>query len=511
MAIYNAANNSSKSIGDPIAAYESIYDSWRKCRAVCTSEQMVKDYDSIISFNNLLIPFSPVMSQDQYDFYKMEAELPGICAQFARLLVGGLLRKKPIVEIPERFPKDAIDWIINRIGNDDVSLLNFLDTCLWEEVQTSRCWVYVDYPEIDSDKYEKFKIKPYPIIIEAESIINWHKTTNKEGRSVLDLIIIRGTVEKYKDGEVHPDYIDTVWKHELKDGKYQVSIYERKDPTSNVTMVSGKKVEPKNKVTFEIVDIKDNIKMKGKHLDFIPIWPLNGSIDVVRPLLSAIVDKEVSLYNKVSRRNHLLYGAATYTPIIFSDMSDEKFEELANQGLGTWLHLDRDDSADVLKTPTEALSDMEKAIAANIEEIARLGVRMLAPEIEQSGVALQLRNAAQTAQLGSLSVRLSSTFKQIIATMLEWRYNIDVEASEITFMLSTDMSSIPIGADWLRIITEWYEGGLIPRSIWLKVLKQNDIIDSDYNDEEGKIEINEDDLISKKIEADYLNKITGEV
>lgn len=41
-------------------------------------ERFVKDYDNIIdvaSFSNLLIPFSPSMTQTQYNFYKAEAEL----------------------------------------------------------------------------------------------------------------------------------------------------------------------------------------------------------------------------------------------------------------------------------------------------------------------------------------------------------------------------------------------------------------------------------------------------
>jgi hypothetical protein len=98
----------------------------------------------------------------------------------------------------------------------------------------------------------------------------------------------------------------------------------------------------------------------------IPAWPLNGSIDALEPMLSPIIDKELSLYNKLSRRNHLLYGASTYTPVIVSDMSDDDFQNIVDSGLGTWIRLRQGDDAKVLETPTAALQDMDRAIAATI-------------------------------------------------------------------------------------------------------------------------------------------------
>src|SRR6056300_107942 len=98
MGVANAADKT-KTVADPNAEYESIKDIWQRSRAVCSGERYVKDYDTyidVLNYTNLLLPFSPSMTQSQYDFYKAEAELPGITAQFARMLVGGLLRKEPI-------------------------------------------------------------------------------------------------------------------------------------------------------------------------------------------------------------------------------------------------------------------------------------------------------------------------------------------------------------------------------------------------------------------------------
>jgi hypothetical protein len=313
------------------------------------------------------------------------------------------------------------------------------------------------------------------------------------GKNKLMFVIVRGYTEVYKEDEFHPTLTETVWVHELVNGKYQIrEFHANKD--ASATVASGKiKMDPEKMPSqFKLEKTHKGIMIRGEVIDFIPLWPLNGEYDFGEPMLTSIIDKEVSLYNKISRRNHLLYGAATYTPIIFSDMMDEEFEKIVESGLGTWLHLGKDDKADILKTPTEALSDMEAAIEKSIEELAKLGVRMLSPETAQSGVALQLRNAAQTAQLGSLCTKLGATIRQIIAQMINWRYDLELKDGDVVFNLSSDFDTVGLGADWLRLITEWYQDGLIPRSIWLSILKKNDIAPSDYDDEKGVEEINSD-------------------
>jgi len=502
MAVVNAAQALTKTVADPNAAYESLKAIWEKSRAVCNGERFVKDYDAIIdpaSFTNLLIPFSPSMTPQQYNFYKAEAELPGITAQFSKMIIGGLLRKPPQLTLPDDIEEGAIDWIANEFGKDDSTLVAFLDMALWEEIQTSRAWVFVDYPAIrnvdDLTPEERDTVKPYPILHKAESIVNWRVREDVLGKNVLDRIIVRGYRESFDDNEFHPTYRDTVWVHELdENGLYRVRVFERNTEASTVVVVAGQQQAPADitKAGFDEVELIEDILINDERLTFIPAWPLNGNIDAMQPMLTPIIDKEVSLYNKISRRNHLLYGASTYTPVITGDMTDERAQAIVDAGLGSWLFLPTGATATVLETPTAALADMEVAISAGIEEMAKLGIRMLTPESDQSGVALEIRNASQTAQLGSLNNKVSHTMKQVIAFMLNWRYNLELTAAQIDFSLSTDFQPLPLGEAWLRLATEWYDAGKIPRSIWLNLLKHNDIVAPDYNDEEGQAEIEVD-------------------
>lgn len=491
-------NTKKKSVADPLSAYDALAVKRAISRAACRGQEEIKAFDSVVdtlTFSNLLIPFSDSMSEQQFRFFKAEAEWPGIVSQYAKLLVGGLLRKQPSLELPEGVPEDAKDWILNEFGQDGSPISHFLDEALWDEIQTSWEWVYIDYPVIENPdeltQKEFLEYKPYPILWPAEAVINWTMTTDKKGRSILSRVITKFYEEvEDPDNEFHNKHVEVVKVHEVVDDVYRVRVYT-------------KDVDATGDAEFELTKVIPSFMMQGKPLSFIPAWPLNGSYTPLDPILLPLIHKEIALYNKVSRRNHLLYGASTYTPVIASDMSDEEFDDIVNSGLGSWLKIKQGDTATVLDTPTAALTDMDRAIASSIEEMAKLGIRMLTPETEQSGVALEIRNAAQTAQLGTFNTKVSNTMSNIIAFMLNWRYGLQLRSQDVKFTLSADFNPTPLGADWLRLATEWYENGLIPRSAWLALVKQNELLSPEYDDDEGQKEINKDELIIS--EADKFN------
>ena len=515
-------NNSVKSVGDPSPQYESLKLFYERARAVIGGQDSVKAYDDVldtVSFGNLLLPFSPKMTWAQYCFYKAEAELPGLCSQYCRTLVGGLLRKPPKVELPEEIREDAKNWITQGFTGDGRGLIGFLDEALKEEIITSRAWVAVSFPYVpegmELTPEQQKELKPFPILYKGESIINWkeatHPVTRRKG---LIRVIIRQPMEVADpENEFHDKLVDAVMVHELNvNGEYQIRAYEyvSDEATSDTQVIAGNYRE-----NYSVETAKGRWELRatevplsnGKPLTEIPVYPLNGNVDPVEPLLMPLINREVALYNKLSRRNHLMYGAATYTPVVASDMADEDFEDLVSAGLGSWLRVRDGEKIDVLDTPTDALKDMDRAIDSAVLEMGRMGIRMMTPDVrDQSGVALEIRNAGQTAQLGTLNAKVSNVMARIVTAMINWRYNTEYRVSDIDFELSADFNPAPLGADWLRLITEWYDTGKLPRSEWLSIMKANDIISPEYDDEIAKTEIMEDELImGPPVEVDELD------
>lgn len=464
-----------KTVATPRDDYDAMRVSWEKCRAVCGSEEEVKRHDVLVQDRrNFLVPFSPSMTQEQYDFLKREAELPGVSAEFKQLLTGGLLRKDPEVKLPDDAPAGAHEWITNEFGVDGTPLSAFMLSMVGEEVETSRSIIVLDYDEDTS--------LPFATMYPAESLINWTKDRTQLTRAILSVAeLVEGS------DEFHPKYVPTIHVHELDEaGLYRVRVFrQRYDEQGNVSDQNWYQDEAVSEPLFQ-----------GERMDFVPVWPGNGEIELQPPFLLTIVNKEIGLYNKVTRRNHLLLGAGTYTPYVSGVSDEEAFKKIVGAGLGSWLHLpDKDAKIDVVKTPTEALVDYDRAITNGFEEMAKLGVRMLTPETAQSGVALQLRNASQTARLGTLNTRVSTVMKQVIATMLNWRYGTEYRAEDVEFKMQDDFAQAIIGEGWMRLATEWYESGKIPRSLWLGMMKANELPGTeDYDDEKGKKEIDAETL-----------------
>jgi hypothetical protein len=500
-----------KSVADPSDSYIAIKPLWARSRAVLQGQTTAKLHDeNVLDFaDNLLVPFSTSMSQSQYDFFKAEAELPGLTAQYSKVLISALLRKQSLLDLPDEVPDNAKDWIENNFTLEGSSLFNFLDTALWEELQTSRGWVYVDYPEFsdgdweEMDQEQRNMTSPYPVLIKAENVINvktgMHPVTKTK---TITRFVTRYLVERFSDDNPwHANLIDTVSDHYLdKNGSFAIDIYEAVGNADIVKVTNGEVAQEYNdsiSKSFKKVGATIYPKSWGENIKEIPAWPLNGQIEPIEPILMPLIDREIALYNKVSRRNHLLMGAATYTPIVKADMTDEDFETLVGSGLGSWLRVGKDEDITVLATPTDALADMDRAIEATVQEMAKMGIRMLSPEQDSSGVALEIRNASQTAQLGALNSKVSGTMKEVIVFMINWKYNLDINSNDVTFQMSSDFSPMVGGEAAMRLVSEWYQAGIIPRSVFVNIAKYNDFLPADYDDEEATSEIQTDPLIDK--------------
>jgi hypothetical protein len=500
-----------KTVGDPNTSYESMRYMWDRSRAILGGQSAAKAYDSQLdthTYKNLLIPFSPTMTSQQYDFYRAEAELPGLVSQYAKIVQAGLLRKEPVAKLTNDsktygLPNDALKGIINHISLNGKGLVHFLNEALWEEIQTSRAWILVDYAQSNNESTDTF---PYCVVLNAESVINWRVTMGEDGSFQLKRVILRFFNENFDENEYHPTLVDTVHDYYLNDnGTAELKIYENSRENSTLKVSNGQVVKDFSANTAGVQSdwklIETIIPLKqGEPLNRIPLFPLNGTIEPQEPMLQPLIDREIALYNKVSRRNHLLYGAATYTPVVFSDMGEEDFDSIVKAGLGSWIQLRSTDKIQALETPTAALKDMETAITNTVSELSRMGIRILSPDENnsgQSGVALEIKNSAQTAQLGLLNTKISIMMQEILAFMINWKYGSEITREDIDFTLSADFNPVPMGADWMRVVTEWYQSGIIPRSTFLQIAKQNDVLPPNYDDEIGMQEIQDDPLVDR--------------
>jgi hypothetical protein len=329
----------------------------------------------------------------------------------------------------------------------------------------------------------------------------------RDGKRGVQRFVTRYIAQSFtEENPWHPEYVDTVCDHYIDSSGYLVMDYwEREGVDGNAVSKNG---IIQNNSLIATQEVKFN-KVKtvypkrfGENLTVIPAWPLNGQCVSSEPVLQPLIDREVALYNKVARRNHLMYGASTFTPVVTGVTDPDAQQSIINAGLGSYVFLPDEASMAMLETPSSALADMDRAIAATVDEMAKMGIRMLSPENAQSGVAMELRNASQTAQLGTLNTKISEVMTSVIAFMLWWRYEFDVSPSDVDYSLSADFSPVAGGEGSMRLVTEWYQNGIIPRTTFLAIARFNDFIPADYDDEKALSEIEADPLTLSKSSND---------
>ena len=78
--------------------------------------------------------------------------------------------------------------------------------------------------------------------------------------------------------------------------------------------------------------------------------------------------------------------------------------------------------------------------------------------------------------------------------MLNWKYNTDYKSSDVEFEMSSDFAPMVGGEGAMRLVSDWYQGGIISRSTFVSIAKYNDFLPADYSDEEAIEEIQTDPL-----------------
>ena len=482
--------------------YLELLPVWDRIDAVLGGEAAAKAYDKTLrhDHSSLLVPFSTKMKQDQWDFYLHEAELPGIAEQFARTVRGGMLRKPVVIEPPDGAPDTLEPWLRNRPGAGGEDLLAFLHAALWEEVKTSRAWLYVNHPGKGTDSEDGGPAAPYMELVKAREVVDWNSGMHPEtGQNALLSVTVSKVVRLTNDASGNPQHAERVWVHELDpDGYYQVTQYEKRIVGGMSMLDVARKVIDFGR--FNVVAVETDLTdADGTRLREIPLFPLNGLYDPLQPVFETFCNREIHLYNKQSRKNHLLYGTATFTPVLKSDGNDSKgADSIRKSGLGALIELGVNDDLDVLQLDPAALEAWAAEIEAVIVQLAKMGVRMLAKEMDESGVAIELRNAGQTSQLAALSRAISQTLQRVFTFMARWRYGSGV--GPVKASLSPDLTSSGLGGDEMRLVTEWYMAGILPRSTWVSMAKANDFLPADYDDSDAADKIAADKIVQDLLE-----------
>ena len=434
---------------------------WLRYRACLGGQEAVKLHDRLYPDIRILQLYRRGISTEDQRFYASRAYWPAIVSTYAQVLERALLRSAPLIQLPPALEPER-EWLEQQIGENGESLADFLSKMISSELTSSRAWVRTSLAE--GGEY------PFAEVIPAERVIDW-RTAMVDGRERLVQVRIVRTVSEFNFETFDEEFEDVIEVHELVEGRYQIRVYRGATSTTTAGL---------NSSSYQLSETLTNISGQSGPIDFLPIFPVNGSIDPVQPLLSHLCNIEIDTYN-LSTRLENLFSAASMPTVVVKDSNlatqTSRDDQIAlERGYGSFVYVNSEASVEFLAAPVDAISHFQAEIQSKYELLAKLGIRMLSSEggTNQSGDALRIRNNFSQITLSYLSMLFSRATKRLITELMAWR-GLSFDPNDIDVTLSSSMSR-DLEIETLAFIRDLAEQGSISDEALDRLLKDANLI-----------------------------------
>lgn len=399
-----------------------------------------------------------------YDLYMTRAEFPEVTAPTIRGAVGVMLAKPAKIELPAK-----MEHLRERATLDGLTL-DALHRRMGMEVMTTGRYGLL--PALTPDGV------PYLSGYVAESIINWDTTGGVPDYVVLDE---SGPVRDRETGEW--ETITRLRECIAYDGSYRAREWVQNTNAGGWTV--GEEVGASTP--------------KGKPLDFLP-FVFVGSLDLTPDPddvpLYGLAKLAIRIYRLDADFSFSLHMTSEPTPVAigFDDPKGAIREGLAPSTLGSsvlWI-LPKGGDAKYLEFSGPGLEKQAEAIQEALTRAAQFGAQVIqSGQSSESGEALKLRAASQTATLTTIAQTTAAGLERALRNVAIW-IGEDPESVKVTPNL--DFFDHSIGAQEIQaLVAAWQAGAISHRSLFDK-LQQGGIISEDRDYEaEGKDIANGDD------------------
>jgi hypothetical protein len=328
----------------------------------------------------------------------------GILTNFTSLTKNGLLglvfRKPAELSIP-----NEISYIEDDITGSGMSLTQLAMHTVGNNLETGRCGLLVDYPQIDDDTSQadreakglKSRIKFYP----AESIINWN-VKELGSRIVLSLVVLE---EIYQElGEDGFEWEERV-KHRVlrldENDTYRQEIWDNNGNLSSIIYPKNADGEEWKEIPFQFIGSENN----DADIDTIPLY-------------------DIAVVNLGHYRNSCDYEESIFLcgqPTRFLQVKADEFEAAYPGGIKYGSHATYciGEGGNVIQIQADPNSLVSQAMREKREEAAAIGARLIAePGGRETAEGAYIRYESQHSALYTLTMNCSLA----ITKALKWVY-----------------------------------------------------------------------------------------
>ena len=447
--------------------YSAKADQWARCR------DTVAGRDALLAAGKKYLPMLKDMTEEDYKSYAMRASYVNFVWRTISALSGMIFRRPPVIDVAP-----SVEPYLDDVTMSGISFHILAQRATLEVLTTGRLGILVDYPQQSVEGMtladaQKLNLRPSMNVYPAESIINW-RTGRVGNQTVLTMVVL---IEDHaEDDPDNPFKQKTETRYRVLDlfnNQYRVRVFRIDDKGED------------EQVGADLFPL-----MNGKPLDFIPFYFIgvdDTTPEVDDPPLNDLIDLNLDHYRLDADYKHGLHFTGLPTPVVSGYQKQNENEKLYVGSSSAWVFPDPQAKATYLEYTGQGLSAIEKAKAADEQNMAILGARLLASEKKstETAQAARIYRAGESSILSAISATISIGLTRALRTFSEWAG----VASECSIQLNSEFLPPEMTPQELTALVSAWQTGAISMQVLFDQLQKKEVIASDLTLEEMQAQI----------------------
>lgn len=410
----------------------------------------------------------------RYNAYLQRAVYPDLVSDAVEAMIGVMHRKPPVIEVP-----DAMKPMLESLSNEGETAELFLRRINTEQLITGRLGLLLDLPEGATFDQPRLYVAMYG----AHAVANWDKgRRDMEGIFLTQLVVLDET-EDVRDEKFQWDEVE----------KYRVlSVHQSVDPNDPEaegpeTYHVGVFAEDGNGLTFVKSDMIAP-KVRGQTLDQIPFVFINSKDtlpDVDKPPLLGLANICMTIYRGEADYRHALFMQGQDTLVRVGFIDDD--EEEARTGAGSVIDVPIGGDAKYIGVSSQGLPEMRQALENDRKGAASKAGQLLdtTSRAKESGDALKVRIAAQTATLVHIALAGAAGLERTLRMAAEW---MGLNPDEVSVTPNLDFADDElVGKEIVDWLTAKSLGGPVSTKTIHNLMRKHEITDMTLEEELDEI------------------------
>jgi len=449
--------------------YEKYAPRWKKARDIIEGEDTVKNSANRETYIPRLSGHdnTPQGNAD-YDSFVEYAELFNATGRSVDAYRGLLNRKLPLIEVPKK-----VEDLINYFTIKNESMHTFIEQLEVEVIITNRAGLLIDHPFVeDGTRITKRQAKylnmsPYATLYTAESIINWEEA-RINNRIVTTLVVLKESEMVRKDS-YEPEEVITYRVLELdNDGYYRQVIIQPEvveDPLD-------KKMKTRSVIKETIYPMWGGEKMR--FIPFLPITAQGITWELTKSVISDLVYVNIAHLRNTAIHEKALAWTSSPTPV-FSGLPEDTHK--VRIGSSTAITVSAGGWAKMLEYEGRGLEDISKALTKKEQQMAILGAKILATEVNgvESGEAAMIHRAGEQGILSDIATTVGGAMEKAIRIICDWR-DVDYKDKDIVVDITKDYTPAVIDANTILAIGKEVSDGRLSYESYIGAMQRGEII-----------------------------------